>query len=232
LPKEQLFITFIAMRAYSSYLLLLLLAFFSALMLEITLQYIPIRMDVAFLQIKQDYIHITPWRIAFFIHVFSSMFVLVAGFTQFSGYLLSNYKKLHRSIGKLYVIDVLFITGPASFIMALLANGGISSRIAFTCLALLWMFTTAKAWQTAKAKQFTAHKHWMMRSYALTLSAITLRAWKWLLIALLHLRPLHAYMIVAWMGFVPNLIFVEWMIWRAVNTKKRVEGIVFVHQNS
>lgn len=212
MKKEPSFITFIAMRAYSGYLLLLVLAFFSALMLQITLQYIPIRLDVAFLQIKQQYIHIIPWRIAFFTHVFTSMFVLIAGFTQFSQYILRRYKKWHRVIGKIYVIDVLFITGPASFIMALQANGGIPSRMAFTLLAILWMYTTTKAWQTALAKQFTEHKAWMMRSYALTLSAITLRAWKWLLIALFHLRPLNAYMTVAWMGFVPNLIFVEWLI--------------------
>ena len=212
MTNKPLFITFKAMRVYGNYFLLLLLAFFSALMLGITGQYIPIRLDAAFLLIKQEYINIIPWRIAFFVHVFSSMFVLIAGFTQFSSYLLSHYKKLHRVIGKLYVADILFITGPASFIMALLANGGISSRIAFTTLAILWMATTAKAWQTAMNRQFTAHKEWMMRSYALTLSAITLRAWKWLLIALFHLRPLDTYMIVAWMGFVPNLFFIEWLI--------------------
>lgn len=212
MKKDRLFITFIAMRAYGGYFLLILLAFFSALMLQITLQYIPIRTDAAFLQIKQEYIDIIPWRIAFFIHVFTSMFVLIAGFTQFSNYILQRFKKLHRIIGKIYVIDILFITGPCSFIMALLANGGIPSRIAFTTLSVLWMFTTAKAWQTAKARQITQHKQWMMRSYALTLSAVTLRAWKWLLIALFHLRPLDTYMIVAWMGFVPNLAFVEWWI--------------------
>lgn len=217
MTNKWLFITFKVMRVYGNYLLLLLLAFFSALMLGITLQYLPVRLDAAFLQIKQDYIDIIPWRIAFFVHVFSSMFVLIAGFTQFSSYLLSHYKKLHRVIGKLYVVDVLFITGPASFIMALLANGGISSRIAFTTLAILWIVTTAKAWQSAMKKQFTAHKEWMQRSYALTLSAVTLRAWKWLLIALFHLRPLNAYMIVAWMGFVPNLLFIEWLIRRKRN---------------
>lgn len=209
------------MRAYGNFLLILLLAFFSALMLEITLQYIPISTTAAFLQIKQEYIDIIPWRIAFFIHVFSSMFVLIAGFTQFSTYLLNNYRKMHRVIGKIYVIDILFITGPASFIMALLANGGISSRIAFTSLAILWMVTTTKAWRLAMAKQITAHKEWMIRSYALTLSALTLRAWKWLLIALFHLRPLNAYMIVAWLGFVPNLIFAEWLIRQQRNKKMR-----------
>ena len=200
------------MRIYYRYGLLLLLAFFFVLMMQITLQYIPIRTDAAFLQIKQQYIHITPWRIAFFAHVFTSMFALAAGFTQFSGLILRRYKKLHRTIGKCYVFVVLFISGPASFIMALLANGGIPSRIAFTCLSMLWMYPTARAWQTARARQFAAHRNWMYRSYALTLSALTLRAWKWLLIALFHFRPLNTYMIVAWLGFVPNLLIAEWII--------------------
>ena len=200
------------MPLYARYGLLLILAFFFVLMAQITLQYIPIRTDAAFLQIKQQYIHITPWRIAFFVHVFTSMFVLAAGFTQFSPLIMRRYKPVHRAVGKCYVAIILFVSGPASFIMALLANGGIPSRIAFTCLSLLWMYTTARAWQTARAKQFVQHRQWMYRSYALTLSAITLRAWKWLFIALFHLRPLDAYMIVAWMGFVPNLLVAEWLI--------------------
>jgi uncharacterized membrane protein len=203
------------MHIFYRYCLLLLFAFFFVLMGQITLQYFPIRTDVAFLQIKQEYIHIIPWRIAFFVHVFTSMFALAAGFTQFSGGILRRYTTIHRTVGKCYIAVILFVSGPASFIMALLANGGIPARIAFTCLSLLWMYSTAKAWQTARARQFTLHRNWMYRSYALTLSAITLRAWKWLLIALFHLRPLDAYMIVAWMGFVPNLIVAEWIIRRS-----------------
>jgi len=207
------------MPLYARYVLLLLLAFFFVLMAQITLQYIPVRMDAAFLQIKQDYIHITPWRIAFFVHVFSSMFVLAAGFTQFSPLIMRRYKPLHRAMGKCYGTLILFVTGPASFIMALLANGGIPSRVAFTCLSLLWMYTTARGWQTARARQFVQPRQWMFRSYALTLSAITLRGWKWLLIALFHLRPLNAYMIVAWLGFVPNLLIAEWIIRKSYATR-------------
>jgi uncharacterized membrane protein len=200
------------MAIFSRYCLLVLLSFFFVLMTRITLQYIPIRTDAAFLQIKQEYIHITPWLIAFYIHVFTSIFVLAAGFTQFSGRIKRRYKRVHRAVGKGYILIVLFVTGPASFIMALLANGGFPARIAFTSLSLLWMYTTAKAWQTVRAKQYALHRNWMYRSYALTLSAVTLRGWKWLLIALFHLHPLDAYRIVAWLGFVPNLLVAEWII--------------------
>jgi uncharacterized membrane protein len=200
------------MHTFSRYCLLLLFSVFFVLMGQITLKYLPVHTDAAFLQIKQEYIHITPWLIAFFVHVFTSIFVLAAGFTQFSRVILRRYKPIHRVMGKCYIMIILFVTGPASFIMALLANGGITSRIAFTCLSLLWMYCTAKAWQTVKAKQYALHRNWMYRSYALTLSAITLRAWKWLLILLFHLRPLDAYKLVAWLGFVPNLLVAEWII--------------------
>jgi hypothetical protein len=203
------------MQVYRSYIMIFLLAFFFALMGRITLQYLPIRTDAAFLQIKQNYISFTPWLIAFFIHVFTSILALVAGFTQFSGRILRDYKKVHRVMGQVYVVDVLFITGPASLLMAFLANGGLSSRVAFTCLSVLWMYTTAKGWRAVLVRRFADHEEWMMRSYALTLSAVTLRAWKWLLIALFHLRPLDAYMIVSWLGFVPNLVVVELIIRRS-----------------
>ena len=64
--------------------LFLTLAFFTWLMARITVDYIPYNTDVGFLRIKQHYIHIDHWRIAFFIHVYASIWVLLAGFTQFS----------------------------------------------------------------------------------------------------------------------------------------------------
>jgi hypothetical protein len=190
------------------------LAFFSWLMLRITLEYWPIRSDAAFLQIKQQYIGIRHWELAFWIHVFTSMLPLLAGFTQFSGWVLRRHRKLHRTMGKVYVISVLFVTGPASLVMAFYANGGITSRIAFVILALLWLTTTAMGWRKVISRDFSAHREWMIRSYALTLSAITLRAWKYLIVFAFEPPPMDVYRIVAWLGFIPNLILAEWWIRR------------------
>src|SRR6476661_886498 len=110
-------------------LLLSALAFFVFLMLRITLPYIPYNTDVGFLQIKQDYIDIDVWRTAFFVHVYMSIWVLLAGFTQFSSGLRKGYPALHRGLGYIYAVDVLFITGPAGLIMGFYANGGITSKV-------------------------------------------------------------------------------------------------------
>lgn len=177
--------------------------------------YIPYNTDVGFLRIKQHYIHIDHWRIAFFIHVYASIWVLLAGFTQFSKGIQRNNPLLHRSMGYIYVTDVLLITGPAGLLMGFYANGGLSSRIAFVSLAALWIFFTAMALIKAKQKDFKAHRAYMIRSYALTLSAITLRAWKYAINNSFELPPMDVYRSVAWLGWVPNLIIAEWLIWRS-----------------
>ncbi|HRR08788.1 MAG TPA: DUF2306 domain-containing protein [Rhodothermales bacterium] len=212
-------------------MLLVVLGYFSWLMLRITLSYIPIRDDAAFLMIKPDYIHITHWKIAFFIHVFTSMFALGAGFLQFSRAIMQKWKPLHRWVGRIYVWNILFVTGPASLVMAFYANGGWTSRLAFILLAVLWLFTTAQAWRSALSGAFKAHRSWMYRSYALTLSALTLRIWKWLIVALLAPPPMDVYRIVAWLGFIPNLILAEWLIRnnqieRTKNTKNPSENLI------
>lgn len=195
-----------------AFLFVCVLAFFWWLMLGITLQYIPPRDDVAFLRIKQDYIGNPYWKMAFFTHVFASMFVLTAGFTQFWRGILKNAPRLHRWMGRLYVVDVLFVTGPASFIMALNANGGFSSRLSFSLLAALWIGTTAMAWRKVVQRNFRSHREWMIRSYALTLSAVALRAWKWGIVMLFHPHPMDVYRLAAWLCWVPNLIIAEWRI--------------------
>jgi hypothetical protein len=98
--------------------------------------------------------------------------------------------------------------------MGFYANGGTVSRIAFVLLAVLWIFFTAMALVKAKQKKFTAHRNYMMRSYALTLSAITLRAWKYGITNTISLPPMDVYRVVAWLGWVGNLLVAEWLIYR------------------
>lgn len=181
-------------------------------MARITVAYIPYNTDVGFLRIKQHYIHIDHWRIAFFIHVYASLWVLLAGFTQFSKRIQKLNPGLHRSFGYIYVTDVILITGPAGLLMGFYANGGLSSRIAFVVLAVLWIFFTAMALVKARRGDFKSHRNYMIRSFALTLSAITLRAWKYSITNSFELAPMDVYRAVAWLGWVPNLIIAEIII--------------------
>jgi uncharacterized membrane protein len=194
--------------------ILLLYLFLCVLMLQIIGQYIPAGTDTAFLAIKQDYIQVPGYLWAFYIHVFTAVLALPAGFTQFSKTLLRKRPQLHRGIGKIYVVSIIALGAPSGFYIGLYANGGLSSRIAFCLLALLWLYCTAKAWQQAVNKNFRQHRAFMYRSFALTLSAITLRAWKYLLAAAFHPHPMDLYRLVAWLGWTLNLVIAEWIIYK------------------
>jgi hypothetical protein len=60
----------------------------------------------------------------------------------------------------------------------------------------------------------------MIRSYALTFSAITLRTWKLILSNIFAIDLAGLYVIDAWLGFVPNLVIAEIII-RKNNDRKR-----------
>lgn len=170
------------------------------------------RDDIGFLQYKQAYIHNLPWKVAFYTHVFTIAFALFAGFTQFSNNILANHRPLHRIMGRIYVYDILLINFPATMIMAIYANGLLPTKIAFIILDCLWTWFTYKAVMEIRAGNIKAHKQYMIRSYALTLSAVTLRLWKLVIGGLITINPLHLYMIDAWLGFIPNLIIAELII--------------------
>jgi hypothetical protein len=195
--------------------LLVALAFFSFLMIRLTLPYTAIRSDVHFLRTKQSIYHIRYWRISFYTHVFTSCLVLLAGFTQFAPRLLARRRQVHRVMGWVYLIVVTTISGPAAFIMALYANGGLAARMSFTLLASCWISFTLCAGYYAVRRRFALHGAFMFRSYALTLSAITLRAYTYLIdLTALPISPREIYILTAWFSWVPNLLLAEVLIRR------------------
>lgn len=192
------------------------------LMLQLIIDYTSFQTDIHFLQLKQPYLENAWWMTAFYSHVFTSIFALLAGFTQFSGYILKHHRNIHRLVGRLYVVTILFINFPAAMIMAVYANGLWPSKFAFIILDCLWFYFTLRGVMAARQGRIDEHKRFMIRSYALTFSAITLRAWKIILLHTLHPDPLTLYMIQAWIGFVPNLLFAEWLIRRKAKKKIHV----------
>src|ERR1700739_3818956 len=163
-------------KKYFNFLWIILILYFTYLMFLITIPYLSFKLNVDFLLTKQNIIHIKFWRYAFYAHILTSIFVLLAGAFQFWNYFLKNFKKLHRFIGKTYVFLILFVSGPGALVMSFYANGNLISRISFVLLSVLWILFTALAFYFALERDFVRHRKFMFRSYALTLSAITLRA--------------------------------------------------------
>ena len=181
-------------------------------MLRITLPYLSFHTSTDFLKTKQGIIHLRFWRYAFFAHVMSSVIVLFCGAFQFLPGIMKRWPRWHRGAGTIYVILVLCISGPGAFVMAFYANGGWPARLSFIILSVVWLYTTAMAYRLAIRKKFEEHRAFMIRSYALTFSAITLRSYAFILPSILILKPKPEYILISWLSWVPNLIIAEWCI--------------------
>jgi hypothetical protein len=197
---------------FFNFLALVSLAYFSYLLLLISLQYIPFSSDVAFLRIKMDQVQLPYYIVSFKAHVFTSFFLLIAGFTQFNKWIRTRYRQLHRWMGWSYITILLLFSAPSGLVLGWHANGGWISQLAFVILGVLWIYFTIQALRFAIKKDWTKHRNFMIRSYALTLSAISLRLFKYLIVFIWHPLPMDTYRIVAWLGWVVNLIIAETII--------------------
>jgi len=189
-----------------------LLGYFSYLMILITIQYTPIDFNAAFLGIKQNEIKLPYYQLAFFTHVYTSIFTLLLGFFQFSSTIRIKYPKLHRSIGKFYIGIIVILAGPSGLVMGYHANGGVYSQTSFCLLSILWIYFSLMAYKYAQTKKWTLHKNFIYRSYALTLSAISLRLFKWIIVGTFALPPMDTYQIVSWLGWIVNIGIAELII--------------------
>ena len=205
---------FSARRYITFFKILLILGFvyFFWLMLKITLEYIPLDPNVSFLMIKQTEVEQRPEYLYFFYtHVYTSIFVLLSGFFSIIRKDF-GWKNFHTNMGKVYIFLILLLAAPSGIYMGFFANGGLLSKVSFVILGFFWWFSTFKAYQLARQKKFKPHKLWMWRSFALTLSAITLRMWKVIIVYLFHPNPMDVYQIIAWLGWIPNILLIEYLI--------------------
>lgn len=167
-----------------------------------------------FLSTKPADLRTSIWYLAvFYTHVAFGGLALLTGWSQFSERLRSRYLQTHRSVGKLYVLSVL-LSSVSGFALAMFATGGLISVLGFTGLATAWFFSNVKAYTSIRNRQIAQHQNWMIRNYALTFAAVTLRLWLPFSQAVLHMDFILAYQIIAWMCWVPNLIVAELIISR------------------
>lgn len=148
-------------------------------------------------------------------HTYGGAIASIIGPFQFLTALRRRVPRVHVWLGRLYLVCV-GASGLAGLYLSPHSMARNTFGIAFISLALAWLYTGAKAYLTIRARRIDAHRRWMIRNYALTYAAVTLRLEMPLLIVAAGLTPLVALNIVGWLCWVPNLLAVElWMRGRA-----------------
>lgn len=157
------------------------------------------------------------------LHIGTALFALVSGLFQFSDRFRTRFPARHRVLGRIYVVSVMVSGCLGLVITAYIDN--FTKAMAFLTLSLLWLFTSWKGFRYAVSKQFAEHRIWMIRSYAMTLVAISARLIVPLCMLLyaamrgFHLPEGGTRQMVAdilevniWIGLLINFCLVEWVL--------------------
>ena len=145
-----------------------------------------------------------PWL---FIHIAGAVTALVLGSLQFLPALRRGAGPPHRWVGRVYVMACL-VGGAAGLVLAPGCTAGPIASAGFGSLAVIWIAVNLLGWRAAVQGRFTEHRRWMIRSWALTLAAVTLRLYLPLVMAL-DLPFLPWYRAISFLAWVPNLIAAE-----------------------
>jgi Predicted membrane protein (DUF2306) len=164
-----------------------------------------------------------PWLV---VHVGGAATALLVSPLQLMSSIRRRLPAFHRWTGRLYVVCCA-IGGFAGVILALGSAAGRVATAGFGLLAVAWMTTTLTGWRAGRRKQFARHRAWMIRSFALTFAAVTLRIYLAVLPAL-PIGFMQGYRAISFLCWVPNFIVAE-LVLRRLYVKARIAGLLNTH---
>jgi hypothetical protein len=186
---------------------------FSLLLVYNTIPYFSFSNQFSFIDERSILFQKKVYSASFYIHIFAGAVCITTALIQFSRYLLKKTRAIHRWSGRIYVFVVLFLGAPTGLYMSFFAKGSMWERSLFLFMAATWFITTLYGFSTVLKKNMIAHKVWMIRSYAMAMTAVTFRIYH-IVFYLLDWGHLENYEISLWISVIGNMLVAEWIIFR------------------
>ena len=153
------------------------------------------------------------------VHVAGAATALLLGPVQFLPWVRRRFPGVHRTLGRVYVIGCL-AGGVGGLVMAFGTTAGPIATTGFASLAVCWILANVQGWRLAVARRFDDHRAWMLRSFAMTFAAVTLRIYI-VVLPMLGMAPIDAYRASSFLAWIPNLILVELYLRGGLGRPKR-----------
>jgi uncharacterized membrane protein len=108
------------------------------------------------------------------VHITSGTVAVLTGPWQFSRRIRQRFLKLHRVLGRVYLIAIA-VGAAAAFHLAFTTLDGGAWALGLCGLAVAWVATAGMAYYAIRQRQIAIHREWMVRSYVVTFAFVTFR---------------------------------------------------------
>lgn len=158
------------------------------------------------------------WRAALYFHVASACISLAAGAALMFPQLL-RYRNIHFLLGYIYLNSVLWIAAPTGLILAVNAKWGLLAGVGFGITGIFWWAATWIGYRAIRKHRVESHIKWMIRSYALALSAPAFRVIH-LMFELASMEYRLNYILSVWLSLLVSIALSETCILKNLKSKK------------
>jgi Predicted membrane protein (DUF2306) len=147
------------------------------------------------------------------LHAGFASIALITGLFQMSTKWRRKFPKWNIRLRNTYYFSVL-VASITGLYLAFIARGGLPNLFGFGTLSVVWFFATLKAFLAShNNRDMPNFRIWIVRSYALTTTAINLRIYLGLWIAFQGLESSQLfYAVLGFFTWVPTFIITEWWI--------------------
>ena len=116
-----------------------------------------------------------PRRAGLIFHVSAGALALTVGLLQIFLGLSGRTRRLHRVLGRVYLGAVLVGVSASCYLAATIPAGSPAYTSGLVGLGIAWFITTVAGYRALMRGNVADHRAWMVRSFAITFSFVTLR---------------------------------------------------------
>lgn len=144
-----------------------------------------------------------------FAHIVPAAIYLLLLPLQFIRRIRTRYPHFHRWNGRVLVVLGIVVAISALALSRTNSIGGINEEAATTLYATLLLWFLVAGFRSARRRDFTTHRQWMLRAYGVTLGIATTRPIVGIFFATRKLSPHEFFGTAFWLGFTLTLIAAE-----------------------
>lgn len=108
------------------------------------------------------------------VHAVPASLALFLGPLQFITPLRVKFPRLHRVVGRIYMISIV-VAALAAIFATIFTLNGIPVQVGFALLIGAWVYTLAQGYRSIRRGEVQLHRIWMIRNYSFTFAAVVLR---------------------------------------------------------
>src|SRR5579862_498009 len=148
-------------------------------------------------------------KVRTFAHIVPATVYLLLLPLQFIRRIRTRNPRFHRWNGRVLVVLGIVVAISALALSRTNSIGGVNETAATTLYALLLLWFLIAGFRSARRRDFTIHRQWMLRAYGVTLGIATTRPIVGIFFATRKLSPHEFFGTAFWLGFTLTLIAAE-----------------------